>query len=182
MSLRYLLNLLCSRGFKNICPVIRIEELCVKLGRKIRVLKARWVVLPHEPNLVCAMVDLPPAPKPLAKLPDARDREDTPVDENPDLRIVVPLGQGSGVQAGPVRGVARRASRCAGEEEGDEQQRRYDASSPLCGRHDSLETRPGTPVPIVKPVATGRRDSVAQLLNKEGFYWLSQKSSSPNFT
>ncbi|TNN88001.1 hypothetical protein EYF80_001582 [Liparis tanakae] len=107
-----------SRGFKNICPVIRIEELCVKLGCKVRVLKARWVVLPHETNLFRAMVELPPAPKPLAEPPEARDREDTPVDENPDLRVVVPLGQGSGVQAGPVGGVARRASRGAGEEEG----------------------------------------------------------------
>ena len=91
-------------------PRIRVEELRMKLARKIRVLEVRRVVSFHELHDVCALVLLPKVPEPLAELAVAGDREDPPVHEDPDLGLVVPPGQGSGIQTGPVRLVGRCAS------------------------------------------------------------------------
>lgn len=95
-----------SGGFEYVCPGIRVEEFCVKRGRKIRVFKAWWVVFAHELNIFLYRGGPPPVPKPLAKPPKARDGEHSPVDKNPELRLVVPLRQRSGVQTGPVCCVA----------------------------------------------------------------------------
>lgn len=99
-----------SRGFEYICPGIRVEEFCVKIVGKIRVFKAWRVVFTHEINFFWSPFALPPVPEPLTILPVGRDREDSPVDENPDLRLVVPLWQGSGIQTGPIVCVTRCAS------------------------------------------------------------------------
>lgn len=99
-----------SGGFEYICPGIRVEELGLKMRRKIRVFESRRVVLLDEVENLRLRSVVPPVPQPLAVLAESGDGEDPPVDEDPDLSVVVPLGQRSGVQTGPVRLVARCAS------------------------------------------------------------------------
>lgn len=68
-------------------------------------------------RLPCTRVTSPVHPKPFAA--ERRHRVHSPVDEHPKLGLIVPRGQRSGVQAGPVgfvstggRRFRRYASRC----------------------------------------------------------------------
>lgn len=90
----------------------------MKVTGKIGIFEPRRVVFLHELDIFGKPLAAPPVPEPFAVLSESGYRKDPPVHKNPDLAFVIPLGQGSGIQTGPVFRVTNRAS--STEKENDE--------------------------------------------------------------
>lgn len=96
-------------------PGVRLEELRVEVRRELGVSKTRGIILQHKSDVCGLQWSLPVPPEPLTA--ERRHREHPPMHEQPELGLVVPLRQRSGVQAFPVRFVLlptdQHAARCA---------------------------------------------------------------------
>lgn len=94
-------DLLGSCLFEKTSPLYWAIKLCFKLRRKVWVREIWRVVLLHKVNNARQSPLLPVIPKPLRG--KAWNRENSPVYEDSEFCIVVPIRQGSGIKRFPIR-------------------------------------------------------------------------------
>lgn len=130
-SIRRWGHLLCAGSLKQSRPTVGIEKLGSKLRGEIRIPPTRWIVCRHESDhletfLKTQFAEAPPIQSyqivacffklsylriivpPHVPEPFTLERwhgEHSPVHKNPDLSLIEPPGQGTGVQRYPVRSV-----------------------------------------------------------------------------
>ena len=95
-SVEYLLR---PRGLYHVHPLSRVVQLGLELSSKVGVGEARRVVLLHEVDDRGRWGALPPPPEPLTVV--GGHGVHPPVEEDAQLGVVVPGGQGAGVEGRP---------------------------------------------------------------------------------
>lgn len=94
-------DLLGSRLFEKTSPLYWAVKLCFKLRRKVWICEIWRVVLLHKVNNARQSPLLPVVPKPLGR--KAWNWENSPVYEDSEFCIVIPIRQGSGIKRVPIR-------------------------------------------------------------------------------
>lgn len=94
-------DLLGSCLFEKTSPLYWAVKLCFKLRRKVWICEIWRVILLHEVNNARQSPLLPVIPKPLGG--KTWNRENSPVYEDSEFCIVIPIRQGSGIKRFPIR-------------------------------------------------------------------------------
>lgn len=97
----HMTDLLGSCLFEKTSPLYWAVKLCFKLRRKVWICEIWRVILLHEVNNARQSPLLPVIPKPLGG--KTWNRENSPVYEDSEFCIVIPIRQGSGIKRFPIR-------------------------------------------------------------------------------
>ena len=95
-------NILSSRSFNDISPLIWVKQLGLEHWSKVFVIKIRWIVVLHELHKIQILSGLPVVPEPCTLTAVSRHCIETPGDEHTKFSFIKPWWEWPSVERVPV--------------------------------------------------------------------------------